>query len=210
MKKDQPRVIEQVFPDASILGPQLLVPNLSENQKRIFMQLDFAKEENIKQLEENDRDQRRDVRRQTKQYRDTVREEESIVSDTEIEELSISKIPPDEKTILTEGKNVDIDDQPKDIQSIIVQPSVEKQLSEIKKSPSEEDRAKTKPSIIKENIVEQIDKQITEDELRKPSIKTLPSDQILSIDGRLPSSKSISIVPPNTTKDLLTPNLTES
>jgi hypothetical protein len=210
MKKDQPRVIEQVFPDASILGPRLLVPNLSENQKRIFMQLDFAKEENIKQLEENDRDQRRDVRRQTKQYRDTVREEESIISDTEIGELSISKIPSDEKNILTEGKNVDIDDQPKDIQSRIVQPSVEKQLSEIKKSPSEEDRAKTKPSIIKENIVEQIDKQIREDEHRKPSIKTLPSDQILSIDGRSSSSKSISIMPPNTTKDLLTPNLAES
>ena len=62
MKKDQPRVIEQFYPDASTLGPQLLVPNLSDNQKRIFMQLDFAKEENIeeyyKQLEEN-------VRRQT-------------------------------------------------------------------------------------------------------------------------------------------------
>jgi hypothetical protein len=219
LEKDQLHVIEQFFPDASILGPQLLVP---DNQKRIFMQLDFAKEENIddyyKQSEENERDQRSEVRRQTIQYRDTLREEKPSISDIESneekKELSISKIPSDEKNILTEEEKGDIEDQTKEVsekmseqqlentQPIIVQPSVEKQPSEIKKSPSssKEDRIESKPS--KENIVDQTD------ELSKPSIQTLPSDKTLSIDGRLSSSKSISIVPSNTTKDL-TPDLTE-
>jgi hypothetical protein len=45
IKKDQPRVIEQFFPDASTLGPQLLVPN----QERIFIELDFANEQYIEE-----------------------------------------------------------------------------------------------------------------------------------------------------------------
>ncbi|UJR31391.1 hypothetical protein I4U23_018885 [Adineta vaga] len=46
-RKDHPRVIEQFFPHASTLESQLLMPFLSDDQKRIFMQLDFASEQNI-------------------------------------------------------------------------------------------------------------------------------------------------------------------
>ncbi len=103
-KKDRPRVIEQFFPHASILGSQLLVPDLSDDQKRLFMQLDFAEEQNI----EDDRYHRTDVERQMKKHHHSVEEqpisnERSSFKDSEVH--------------------------------IIAQPSVEKPLSQIRKSP---------------------------------------------------------------------------
>ena len=177
LKKDQQRVIEQFFPDPSTLGPQLLVP---DNQKRIFMQLDFAKEENIedyyKQLEEN-------VRRQTIQNQE---EEE------ERKEVSIPKIPSGEKSD-TENQ---VEEAPE---------KISEQQSEIIKSPSssKENRIGSKTSVIKSDVV---DDEVKEDELRKSSIETLHSDETVPTIRK--SSPSISTIPSNTTIGL-TPELTE-
>jgi hypothetical protein len=202
IKNDQHHVIEQFFPDASILGPQLLVPN----QKRIFIELDFAKEQNIedyqKQYEENNRDQRRDVKRQTKTHLHTIEEEEElIISDTKTEEekeqSSILKLPSDEKGYI-EDQSIEISENKSKEDSVeqqYTQPSVEKYLSEA-------DQTATFP-LIK-------DEQQTKDELQKPltSDKTIESSlfiaEILASSTESLLSKSTSIVLPNTTEDLIT------
>lgn len=195
-QKDQQRVIEQFFPEPSTLGPPLLLPNLAEDDKRLLVEVNFAKEQNI---EEHDRDHRREVRRQTKKYDDII-EEESIKSETKTEEeqSSMLEVPSNEKDVPIEQDEVYIDDQLTDIsQSKLIEEPVEKRLSEIASSPqsSEED-------------------QTIKDELRKPSIKTLTSDEItessLSIAKVIPSliesslSKSTTINLPNNTEDLTT------
>ena len=90
-EKDPTRIIEQLFPDASILGPQFLVPHLFDHRKRFFFELDFAKEENVEDYTKQlDQGEKRHVRRQTKTYRHTV-DGESIISEMESEEASIQK-----------------------------------------------------------------------------------------------------------------------
>jgi len=205
IKNDQHHVIEQFFPDASILGPQLLVPN----QKRIFIELDFAKEQNIEDYEENNRDQRRDVKRQTKTHLHTIEEEEElIISNTKTEEekeqSSILKLPSDEKGYI-EDQSIEISENKSKENSVeqqYTQPSVEKYLSEA-------DQTATFP-LIKDNIIDEKDKQQTKDELQKPltSNKTTESSlfiaEILASSTESLLSKSTSIVLPNTTEDLIT------
>ncbi|CAF1385073.1 unnamed protein product, partial [Rotaria sordida] len=58
IKQDQTHVIEQFYPDASILGSQLLLPYISDNQKRLFIELDFAEEQNIEDYYYYKQDQR--------------------------------------------------------------------------------------------------------------------------------------------------------
>jgi len=172
-----------------------------------------------------------------KKLRDTIQEEESIISDTktkeENEQPSILKLPSDEKDVSIEGEKIYNEDQSTGIpesqlkeesleqQLEDTQISVEKRLSQIRKSSqsSEEDKTKTKSPLIKDDIVDGNDIQLTKDELRKPSIQTLTSDKTikssLSIDKTLLSSteilhaKSSSIILPNATEDLTT-ILTES
>jgi hypothetical protein len=185
------------------LGPQLLVPN----QKRLFFELDFAEEQNIEEYHE--REQRRDVERQMKKHRDTIEEGESITSDIrreEEEQSSIWKLPLDEKDVAIEGEKLYLEDQSIEIpENKLKEESVERRLSEMRKSfqSSTEDETKVKSSEIKEDVI-----QLTKDELRKPSIKTLTSDKTAD-DERLSLSKSASIVLPNITEDLTT-TLTES
>ncbi|CAF4976913.1 unnamed protein product, partial [Rotaria sp. Silwood1] len=83
IKKDQTHVIEQFYPYASILGPQLLLPYLSDNQKRLFMELDFAEEQNIEDYKKQD--QRENVKQQMNKYSDII-EKEFSKSDMKIEE----------------------------------------------------------------------------------------------------------------------------
>jgi hypothetical protein len=167
-----------------------------------------------------------------KKPRDTIQEEESIILDTktkeENEQPSILKLPSDEKDISIEGEKIYNEDQStvipesqlkeKSLEQQLedTRPSVEKRLSQIRKSSqsSEEDKTKMKSPLIKDDIVDEKDIQLTKDELQKPSIQTLTSDKTikssLSIDKTRPSSteslhaKSSSIILPNTTEDLTT------
>ncbi len=152
-KKDQPRVIEQFFPNASILGSQLLVPDLSNDEKRLFMQLDFAKEQNI----EDDRYHRTDVERQMKKHYDSV------------EQQPISNLPSDEKSF-SKDSEVHIEE---------VQP---KRLSQIRKSPqsqTEGDQTMTQLPTINDVSVHENDKQLTKDHVDIPSIKQLTSSPVI-------------------------------
>jgi hypothetical protein len=249
-KKDRPRVIEQFFPEASTVESQLLIPSLPDDQNRLFIELDFAKEQNI----EDDRYHRRDIKHQTKKHRDTV-EGELIESDTKIEEdkqiitsiddkkqQSISKLPADDESSLQEEeKDRSIEDlstkgaeskseeesvqqQFDEVQDI--QPTVGKRLSQIKKSSlssdiiqTGDDKIKIGSPTIKDGIVDEKDKQLTEDKLPKSSVKISTSDDIAEsssfVDKGLASlvdsshPKSTSFLLPNATEDLNT-TLTES
>ncbi|CAF3680465.1 unnamed protein product [Rotaria sp. Silwood1] len=76
IKNDQTHVIEQFYPYASILGPQLFLPYLSDNQKRLFMELDFAEEQSIEDY--NKQDQRENVKQQINKYSDIIEKEFKI------------------------------------------------------------------------------------------------------------------------------------
>ena len=198
MKKDQLHVIEQFFPDASILGPPFLIPYLPDNQKRMFMQLDFSTEEYIEDYsrrpDQSDRDHRRDVKRQMKTHRDTAgdKEAEDIISDTETEEeqkqATLSTIPSD---ALIEGEKVMIEDRSietpekmfkqefverelKKIQETMVQPSVEERRSE-------EDQTKIKSATIEDNVIHETDVQLSLEKDRSKEDQTIKSS-ITKID----------------------------
>jgi hypothetical protein len=180
-QKDQSHVIEQSFPDPSILGPQLLVP---DNQKRLFIELDFAKEQTIEDYEENVRE----IKRQTKKHHDTIEEEKE-------------QLPSDKKDISIEEENIYIEDQSVEIpESKLKEKFVEKRLSETEKSvrSSEEDQTKMKSPIIKDDISNEKDT----DKLRKSS--SLSVTMILPSSTENLLSKSTAIILPNTTKDLTT------
>ncbi|CAF1625727.1 unnamed protein product [Rotaria magnacalcarata] len=95
---DQPRVIEQFFPDASILGPERLVPYVSDHQNRVFIELDFAQEQNIenyyKQQLDNNQDKKEDIKQQTNQYLERSSLGEDFTSDS-IQTNTQSSITPD-------------------------------------------------------------------------------------------------------------------
>ncbi|CAF5135563.1 unnamed protein product, partial [Rotaria sp. Silwood1] len=76
IKNDQTHVIEQFYPYASILKPQLLLPYLSDNQKRLFMELDFSEKQNIEDY--NKQDQRENVTQQMNKYSDIIEKEFKI------------------------------------------------------------------------------------------------------------------------------------
>ncbi|CAF3346668.1 unnamed protein product [Rotaria sp. Silwood2] len=162
MKKDQTRVIEQFFPDASILGPQLLLPYISDDQKRLFIELDFAEEQNIEDYYKQN--EREDVTQQMNKYSD-ITEKESTKSHIKIEEdlekipksieeqqQSILKLSSDERFSSNEIDKLSIDSQSiktfernEEIQQTVEQSSIEKRLSQIKTSdliPTEEDKTK--------------------------------------------------------------------
>ena len=201
-KSDQSRVIEQFFPNPSVLKPPLLIPYFSDQQKRLFMQLDFAKEENL--AEEIENEQRKDIRRQTLIYRDTVAGEEPAVTldsnrDTEkVEEESRGSSPKDEKDVFIKEDELreqtleqeQLEEIPKIVEQLV---PAEHQRDNIQ-SPEliKEDLTKRKSSIITEDHhISEITTQPIETELKRPSIKPtidspLPTDEKRSTSETLP------------------------
>jgi len=137
-----------------------------------------------------------------------------IKTEDEKEQPSISKLPSDEKGYI-EDPSIEISenklygDSVEQQQRQDIQTSVEKRLSEIKKSPqsSEVDQTRTFP-VIKDDIIDEKDTELTKDELQKSLTSDKTTESSLFIAKILPSStdsllsKSTSIVLPNTTEDL--------
>ncbi|CAF1497745.1 unnamed protein product [Adineta steineri] len=216
-RKDQLRVIEQVFPDASTLESQLLLPFISDDQKRLFMQLDFAKEENIEDYH------------RLYHSEDKV-DSKKILNDTINKELEQPILPLDEKSISKESeKDIEIEQQKiyidnqssidfeskqsvqkqlKDTQQISIQP-----LLEIRKSSDllnnipedEEDKTKLESVTIKKDILvekEEEHQHMTDEFLAQPSISFADEKVPLSIEDL--HSQSTSTILSNATKDLST------
>jgi len=134
-----------------------------------------------------------------------------IISDTKTEEEkeqpSILKLPSDEIGYI-EDQSIEISENKLNEDSVQqqleerqdTQPSVEKHLSEV-------DQTTIFP-LIKDDIVDKKDTELTKDELQKPSTSGKTTESSLFIAKILPSStesllsKSTSIVLPNTTEDL--------
>ncbi|CAF1261150.1 unnamed protein product [Adineta steineri] len=215
-KKDQLRVIEQVFPDASTLESQLLLPFISDDQKRLFMQLDFAKEENIEDYHRLYHSE--DKVDSKKILNDTINKEseQPLLSS---DEKSFSK--ESEKDIETEQQKFYIDDQSsidfeskqsvqkqlKDTQQISIQPFLEIRKSSdlLNNIPEEDDKTKLESvTINKDTPVEKEEEQqhITDELLEQPSILFVDEKVPLSIEDL--HSQPMPTVLSNATEDLST------
>ena len=219
MKTDRPRVIEQFFPNPSILQPPSLIPYFSDQQQRLFIQLDFAKEEHIADDDQHiEGDQRKDVRRQTLVYRDTVGGEEiSPMVDIEMgtKEERKESLLSDEKDVLIKDKEMQLEEQLEEIpQSQLTEqkPSAEIQdqhvvtehLPETDQSLSsltEQGPAARKSSIIKDDRVSEISTKPVETERRKSSIKAVESPS--ETGQEILPSKSASMTLPTATTNLI-------
>lgn len=74
---DEKQVIEQFYPDATRLGPQRLLPYLSDNQQRLFIELDFAENLNIE-------DKREETRQQMISYPNHPEKEQQISNEPDL------------------------------------------------------------------------------------------------------------------------------
>jgi hypothetical protein len=193
VKKDRLRVIEQFFPDASTLGPQLLVPSVPDDQKRLFIELDFAKEQNI---EDDDRHQRQDIEQQTKKHRDTIKEEKE--QQPLISKLLVDKeLPLNEKeeNVLAGDTSIEaekLDRETKKSKHDAARSSSETRVSEIRESSQIQkgkEEKRTESEIMKE--------QVTTEKFPKPLSTINESSQIVD-QSTSPSTESF----PQITEDL--------
>ncbi|CAF1561008.1 unnamed protein product [Adineta steineri] len=208
-KKDQLRVIEQVFLNASTLESQLLLPFISDDQKRLFMQLDFAKEENIEDYHRLYHSE--DKVDSKKILNDTINKEpeQPILS---LDEKSFSK--ESEKDIEIEQQKFYIDNQSsvdfeskqsvqkqlKDTQQISIQPLFEIRkssdlLNNIPEEQDEDDKTKLESVTIKKDT-------FVEKEEEQPSILFDDEKVPLSIEDL--HSQPMPTVLSNATEDLST------
>ncbi|CAF4553692.1 unnamed protein product [Rotaria socialis] len=154
INKDQPRLIEQFFPDASILGPERLVPYVSDHQNRAFIELDFAQEQNIedyyKQQLDNNQDEKKDIKQQTNQYSNMIEKQLLSVNSPEDPLFhEIEKFHTDESQSLERsslGKNFTPDSIHTNIQSSITHDNNVQDIAELHPASARE-RVESKPII---------------------------------------------------------------
>ncbi|CAF0920812.1 unnamed protein product [Adineta ricciae] len=131
-KNDRPRVIEQFFLNASTGGAQLLLPFLSDDQQRVFMQLDFASERCVEDFYKISEES--EVKPST--HNDLVEEESTILSDEKHIKISMKEDVDDQS--LTPSKNqafvVEQRDQVQKTEQVIVPASIDKSSSRTKES----------------------------------------------------------------------------
>ncbi|CAF0923040.1 unnamed protein product [Adineta ricciae] len=131
-KKDRPRVIEQFFPNAFTSGAQLLLPFLSDDQQRVFMQLDFASEQRVEDYYKISGES--EAKPTTRN--DLVEEESIILSDEKHMIISMNEDVDDRSLIPSKNQAFVIEqrDQVQKTEQVIVPASTEKSPLRIKES----------------------------------------------------------------------------